>query len=285
MFRLLAGQILKEGGVVYGAAFNEKMEVHHQRVDSETGLETLVGSKYVQSDVQHCYEQVKQDLGSGKIVLFSGVPCQVAALKNYLGKNYNNLLCIDMVCHGVPSPRVFRDYLNYLSKKFESFPQKVYFRYKKPGWSVFSMRVEFENGKVYQATKFDDPYLIFFLKDLILRPSCHLCCFTSQNRVGDITLADFWKYQADIAQRRGTEKGVNLVVQLKGIAVLMLMYHHLFLNAERAGRCFFFTGKIGMQMLIYTAGFGKICVSIFLILSGYGINESSEKLIRGGVHT
>lgn len=211
-FRLLAEAVLEEGGVVYGAAFDKNMVVRHIRVLDKEGLMMLVGSKYVQSDVRDCYQQAKHDLIDGKTVLFSGVACQIAALKNYLGRPYDNLLCVDAVCHGVPSPLVFKDYVKFLSDKFESFPSQINFRYKKPGWTVFSMRVVFESGKVYQATKFKDPFLNFFLGDLILRPSCHECRFTQHNRTGDITLADFWKYQADSFKKRGTEKGVNLLI-------------------------------------------------------------------------
>ncbi len=211
-FRLLAEAVLRSGGIVYGAAFDENMIVRHRRVQSEENLSALIGSKYVQSDVGDCYLQVKQDLIAGRTVLFSGVSCQVAALKNYLGRPYDNLLCLDVVCHGVPSPLVFRDYVKFLRDKYKAVPAQINFRYKKPGWTVFSMRVVFESGRGYQASKFKDPFLNFFWGDLILRSSCHECRFTQQNRTGDITLADFWKYKADSISKRGIENGVNLLI-------------------------------------------------------------------------
>lgn len=163
VFLLLARQIIVQGGTVYGAAFDERFSVKHQRVDNVEDLKKLRGSKYVQSDTLGIFEKVKDDLVSGRTVLFSGTPCQVSALKGYLGKEYTNLVCIDLVCHGVPSPLVFRDYLNELRQKYGSEPATVSFRYKEPCWSVFSMRIKFKNEKVYQASKFMDPYLYFFL--------------------------------------------------------------------------------------------------------------------------
>lgn len=216
VFLLLARQIIIQGGVVYGAAFDENFRVKHKRVDNVEGLKKLSGSKYVQSDTKGIFEKVKGDLVSGKAVLFSGTPCQVSALKSFLGKEYTNLICIDLVCHGVPSPLVFRDYLNELSTKYESEPAIINFRHKEPCWSVFSMRIMFRNGEVYQASKFRDPYLYFFLAggggDLTLRQSCFNCKFTSPERTGDITLGDFWRICSENKAQKDIEKGVNVVL-------------------------------------------------------------------------
>ena len=162
IFRLLSEKILDEGGIVYGAGFDNNMVVHHMRIEEKKNLYKLLGSKYVQSDIKGIYQKVRADLENGKKVLFSGVACQVSALKNYLKKDYDNLLCVDILCHGVPSPLVFRDYLKYMEKKYKSDVQKVNFRYKRPGWSVFSMRLDFKNGQKYIKSKFKDPFLSFF---------------------------------------------------------------------------------------------------------------------------
>lgn len=163
VFYPIAKNILDCGGIVYGAALDKSNSVYHARIESVNALQLLSGSKYTQSNTEGCYKKVKDDLLLGRRVLFSGTPCQVSALKSFLGEEYENLICIDIVCHGVPSPKVFSDYLEYISMKYSSIPVKINFRYKKPCWSVFSMKIDFEDGNTYIASKFKDPYLYFFL--------------------------------------------------------------------------------------------------------------------------
>lgn len=163
VFYPIAKYILDRDGVVYGVALDKSNRVYHTRIESANELQLLSGSKYAQSNTEGCYKKVKDDLAVGRRVLFSGTPCQVSALKSFLGKKFENLVCIDIVCHGVPSPRVFKDYLDYMSLKYSSTPVKINFRYKKPCWSVFSMKIDFEDGNIYTASKFRDPYLYFFL--------------------------------------------------------------------------------------------------------------------------
>lgn len=214
IFTLLADNVLKAKGVVYGAALMDD-SVQHIRIDSRDGISELRGSKYVQSRMSETYKHIRDDLKNGKQVLFSGTPCQVSGLRNYLGEEYTNLICIDIICHGVPSPMVFKDYLAWLRKKQNSQVRSLSFRYKKPGWTVFSMKADYENGASYINSKFRDPYLYFFSSgggDLTLRDSCHQCQFTSPERTGDITLGDFWQYDAEKLSQRGSEKGVSLVL-------------------------------------------------------------------------
>lgn len=161
IFTLLAEDVLKSNGVVYGAALIDH-SVQHIRINFPDDISKIRGSKYVQSHISNIYKQVENDLKSGKQVLFSGTPCQVQGLKNYLGKTYSNLVCVDVICHGVPSPMVFRDYLVCLEEKQDSRVCSLSFRYKKPGWTVFSMKANFENGSSYINSKFKDPYLYFF---------------------------------------------------------------------------------------------------------------------------
>lgn len=162
-FLTIAEKFIQDGGIVYGAALDKEFVVRHTRTSTLEEVQKLSGSKYVQSDTHKCYQKVRNDLLTGTKVLFSGTPCQVSALKNFLRKEYDNLYCIDIVCHGVPSPMVFRDYLQYITKQHTSKIKKLNFRYKKPCWSVFSMKIDFENGDTYQASKFQDPFLHFFL--------------------------------------------------------------------------------------------------------------------------
>ena len=211
VFTCLAKNIISNGGVVYGAVYDFDMRVIHERICSLDEANRSRGSKYVQSDTLHIYKKVENDIKKGMKVLFSGTPCQIAALKNYLGKEYDNLLLIDIMCHGVSSPLVYDDYLEWLEEKKKSKLCGLNFRYKKPGWSVFSIKADFCNASPYISSKFEDPYLIFFLSDLILRRSCFKCKFASPERVGDITLADFWQYRAKKIKDK-SENGVNLVL-------------------------------------------------------------------------
>lgn len=161
-FTCLAKKIVKDGGVAYGAAYDSSLKVVHKRITSLNEVAQIRGSKYVQSDTSQIYKKVKADLSIGQKVLFSGTPCQVAALKNYLGKDYENLLLVDIMCHGVPSPLIYDDYRRWLENKQKSKIRKLDFRYKKPGWTVFSMKADFENGKSYVSSKYEDPYHCFF---------------------------------------------------------------------------------------------------------------------------
>lgn len=211
-FQALARIIIGDGGVVYGAGYTEDYLVSHMRIDSTKDIKKLRGSKYVQSDTYGIYSRVQYDLESKVPVLFSGTPCQVNALKNFLKKEYCNLYLIDVVCHGVPSPKLLKDYLRWIKDKYQSAITEINFRHKKPGWSVFSIKIDFKNGKQYIGSKFKDPYWYFFNNDLPLRESCYECRFTAPERTGDITLGDFWLLKAKRFSQRGFENGVGLVL-------------------------------------------------------------------------
>ena len=175
-------------------------------------LAKFQGSKYVQSQPGLIFRQVKETLLTGREVLFIGVPCQVDGLKKYLNKEYSNLLVVDIICHGVPSPKLWRDYCTYLEEVNGAKAVNISYRYKKPNWTRFSLKVDFDNNKSYVGSKFDDPYLISFLKEISMRENCYSCEYTSTNRTGDITLADFWGYHSYDFKMRNTEKGISLVM-------------------------------------------------------------------------
>lgn len=179
---------------IYGAAFNEKMEVIHLSIDNISDIAKFQGSKYVQSNLGNCFKDIKLDLMNGIHVLFSGTPCQVAGLRNYLKKDYDKLLCIDLVCHGTPSPKTFLYYKMYLEQKNQTRIKYLSFTNKVEGWINKYFYVVFANGKVYKklSITFDDPYMSSFLRHNTLRPSCFTCKFADIQRVGDITLADSW---------------------------------------------------------------------------------------------
>lgn len=189
-FGYLADKVLGEGGVVFGAFFNDALELSHGSTDEVT-LDRLKKSKYLESRIGLMLKQCKKELVSGRKVLFCGTPCQIEGLRSYLGKDYENLLMVDFLCHGVPSAMVFEQYLKYLEKRYGSKVAGVEFRSKALGWKTYCIRSTFENGKSSVVTKFKDPYLIEFFKNKVLRESCYSCTRNTRSSA-DLTLGDFW---------------------------------------------------------------------------------------------
>lgn len=213
LFTEIAKNILRQNGVVFAARMSDDCKkVIYDSCNSEQVLSLFQGSKYVQSNTGFIFRDVKRALREGKKVLFVGVPCQVDGLKKYLIVEYDNLFTIDIICHGVPSPKLWRDYCTKLEEENNSKIRRVSFRYKKPNWTRFSLKVEFDGGKQIVNSKFDDPYLISFLKEISMRENCHSCEYTNTRRTGDITLADFWGYRSDNFKMRNNEKGISLVL-------------------------------------------------------------------------
>lgn len=194
IFSLLCRQVLQEGGVVVGAAFDESYRsVRHRIVSSYDEIGILRGAKYSQSDIGDCFIQIKELLRSHQKVLFVGTPCQTEGLVSFLGGKSDDLLLVDMICHGVPSPLVWRTYLNARVRQYGTEPIFVSFRDKSLGWKMYSVKMYFANGKHYQATHYEDLFMRGFIyKDLYLRESCYACSFKKENRVADLTLGDLW---------------------------------------------------------------------------------------------
>lgn len=210
IFTLIAEQVIDNGGVVFGAAFNKELDVVHSFVERNHELSRFRGSKYVQSRIEDTYKITENYLKEGRQVLFSGTPCQIGGLKSYLRKDYNNLLTIDNVCHGVPSPRVWRKYLKYHSELDCSSVEKVNFRFKNPGWKQYSLKLTYDNSNTRQIRRNNDLYMKAFLKDICLRPSCYTCEFKTLHRQSDITLADFWGIQ-NVSPEMDDDKGTSLI--------------------------------------------------------------------------
>ncbi len=211
VFTLISKLVLKQEGVVFGAAFDKDFELRHISVDNLEDLYKLRGSKYLQSQVGDAYERVKDCLEQGRLVYFTGTPCQVEGLRSFLGRDYENLITSDVVCHGVPSPNVWRFYLENQQKKACSKITEVSFRDKKCGWGRFSVRVRFSNNTEYIQIHSKDLYMKSFLSNLCLRPSCYSCSFKSINRCSDFTLADFWGIE-NVAPEMNDEKGTSLLL-------------------------------------------------------------------------
>lgn len=213
VFSLLAEEVIKQKGSVYGALLDKKNQVMHAEITQIKNLYKLYGSKYVQSDLKNVYNEIKEKLSKGKKILFSGTPCQVAGLKAYLGnRKEDNLILVDIICHGVPSPSIWEDFVKTLEKENNSKLKKFYFRNKDFGWleSVKRCRAEFLNKKI-RRNELTNSFNNLFLNDLILRPSCHNCPFTTFDREGDITLGDFWRIIEEIPSFYDN-KGVSTIL-------------------------------------------------------------------------
>lgn len=210
IFSLIAEQVLAENGIVFGVEFDDQFNVIHGETENKNELDKFRGSKYVQSEISFTYRKVKDYLVQDRTVLFTGTPCQVSGLCSYLKRPYDNLLCLDNICHGVPSPKVWQKYLAYRERIANSITQRVNFREKASGWKKYSVNFLFENKMEYKKHLREDLYMQAFLKDICLRPSCHECEFKSLHRESDITLGDFWGIQ-NILPEMDDDKGTSLI--------------------------------------------------------------------------
>lgn len=207
IFTVLADWVLRSQGVVFGAAFAEDFSVQHVKVEHTEDLHILRGSKYLQSRIEDTYREASAALEEGRMVLYSGTGCQIAGLKAYLKKDYDDLYTVDVLCHGVPSPLLWQKYLREQEKRFGAVVAQVSFRSKTNGWKSYSMEQQFQNGTNYCKELSQDLYLQCFLRDICLRPSCHSCQFKDFPRVSDLTIGDAWgigKQMPDMDDDRGT---------------------------------------------------------------------------------
>ena len=206
VFPLLAEQVLSENGVVCGAAFEDNIHLKHILISDLKDLKKLKGSKYLQSDTRHIFSAIKDLLEKGKYVLFSGTPCQVAGLNLFLRKKYDTLITVDVICHGTPSPKVWRKYLDELKSTPDEQFISTNFRDKSMDWESFSITCT-SDRKTYTQKAAQNPYYRAFLSNLSIRKSCTKCPVIGFARHGDITLGDFWKinkYNPKLNDQLGT---------------------------------------------------------------------------------
>lgn len=207
-FYALAVWMLERGGVVYGVGFADHFRVVHKRVETVAELEELRGSKYVQSDLRGVFPRVKEDLRAGRQVLFSGTSCQVSGLQSYVGRRLSaGLYTVDLVCHGVPSPAVWADYVDYVEHEAGEECQSVKFRDKAFGWVGCTETFRFLSGNTIHRKS----YVYMYFRHLMHRSSCHVCPYTNLKRCSDVTVGDFWGW-TKISQEFGDNKGVSLVL-------------------------------------------------------------------------
>ncbi len=223
VFAGIAEYVIENDGFVFGASFDNDFNLKQVSAKTMKEIVNIQGSKYVASDTINSYSQVKKHLDSGKLVLYSGLPCQIAGLKSFLGKDYNNLLCIDLVCHGVPSNKLFKKYLNEIENNSKKKIKSYMFRNKEisGGWGLRNSFVLFEDGSTNKRNIAFDYYYSAFLFCESYRESCYNCKFARPERVGDITIGDFWGFKrfyknANVNYRNGvsmclinTKKGLS----------------------------------------------------------------------------
>lgn len=208
VFVALSDYILALGGTIYGAQLNKDFTVSHGRAENKEERNKFKGSKYIQSDMKDIIKEVQEDLKNGKKVLFSGTPCQVAGVKECISNKYQeNLYTIDLICHGVPSEKIFREFLKYIEETNNKKIREFDFRDKKFGWDTHYETMIFEDG-TKRSTQF---FRNLFYRHNILRPSCHKCNYANIHRPADITIADFWGIE-EINPEFKDEKGVSLTI-------------------------------------------------------------------------
>lgn len=212
IFGMLAKSFFANSGVVVGAAFSDDFySVRHICIETKDELYRLQGSKYLQSEINDIYKKVKDFLRQGRRVLFTGTPCQVAGLKAYLGKEYDNLFTQDVICHGTPSPMIWKKYAQYRECVSGGAVQRMSFRHKKYGWKTYSVFFEFSNNTEYVKKLSVDPYMQVFLHNIDLRPSCYDCAFKDGTSGSDIMLADYWGVQEENPELND-DKGTSLII-------------------------------------------------------------------------
>lgn len=219
IFSLLAEQIIKEKGVVFGAKFDNNWEVVHDYTETIDGLAKFRGAKYVQSKIGNSFIIAEKFLKEGKKVLFSGTPCQIAGLKLFLKKEYINLFTIDIICHGVPSPKIWNFYIRNLCKDVTNI-KKINFRNKVSGWKNYNFHIEYSSVinnlqsniiKEFNEPFYQNTYMKGFLSNLYLRPSCHKCPCKPGRYRSDMTIADYWGVNIENPEM-DDDKGVSIIL-------------------------------------------------------------------------
>lgn len=212
VFYSLACNVINKNGVVFGAVYDSKMRVVHAMVNNLSDVESFKGSKYVQSDLHDVFKTIRLMLKNGRWVLFSGTPCQVEGLKLFLRKDYDNLLTCDIICHGVPSPLIFSDYIRFVEDKYRKKLLSINMKDKIKGWRSPRVALYFDDGTVTKNTFIANLWHKIFFSHFCTRPSCHACQYTNYNRPGDVTIGDYW----------GIEKSHPTMDDNKGTSLLFV---------------------------------------------------------------
>lgn len=221
IFSAVSDYVLEKGGIVYGCVLEKDFTAHHFRATTTDERNRMRGSKYIPSDMGDMFRLAKQDLENGRLVLFSGTSCQIAGLRSFLGKEYDNLFCIDIVCHGVPSLKLWQSYLRWQENSHKGKCIYVDFRNKKDfGWDkhIETLHIQPPSGKVKVVNS--TVFKTIYYTHCALRPSCYYCPYKSTIHPADMSIADYWKIDV-AAPGFNDNKGVSLVLLNNENAVKM----------------------------------------------------------------
>lgn len=272
IFTVLAKQILSESGVVFGVSMENvsgKLTPMHIDIQNEKELYKLQGSKYVQSDIGMTYKKVKEYLMEGRNVLFSGTPCQISGLNSYLGKDYPNLLTVDVICHGVPSARLFQDYIKNQEKKLGGRIYSYKFRDKSKGQGM-NAQILYKTQDNKEKVKYVDGYLTsyfyMFLKSIIYRENCYSCPYAKAERVSDITAGDYW----GVYQVHEEEMKKSSMSNLKGVSCMII-------NTEKGEKYF---GKVQDKLDFFETTVKKIAKNNKQLREPSKCTDEREKVLN-----
>ena len=213
VFPVLAKHTLLSGGVVIGAGFDKDWELHHLAIEQIEDLHRLQGSKYLQSQIGDAYQKTKAFLKEKRPVLFSGTPCQIAGLYGFLGpKEHPELITCEIICHGVPSPKLFRKYKNEVQQSLDGHIEKINFRNKHLGWRDYSLTFESSSTQKQGESHRTDDFMRLFLSNICLRKSCSICGYARSPRLADITLGDYWNITDAHPELPNDNSGVSVVI-------------------------------------------------------------------------
>ena len=275
-FSALCELVIDREGVVFGASFDEELAVRHVKAESLNDCIGFRGSKYVQSDVGDTYIKVKEALKQGKWVCYSGTPCEISGLRNYLGRDYDHLILVDFVCHGVPSPKLWKEYLKYMSKKYDSEIIEANFRSKKNGYQSLTMNLKFANGKDYYGSVRTDIMLKSFFRNICLRESCYKCEFKSKKRCSDLTIYDCW-HAGKILDIDDDDLGYTsiLVRSDKGLSLIDELNHKLEIYEKPIDEVI----PIGGGMLVKNTQRHKDRDDYYSMMNDVGLKEAFDRYL------
>ncbi|MDD3142117.1 MAG: Coenzyme F420 hydrogenase/dehydrogenase, beta subunit C-terminal domain [Lachnospiraceae bacterium] len=228
---VLYDKIVSEGGIAYGAYFDSEFNLKFNSVCSKDKLEKFRGSKYAQAEIGYCFREIKINLEKNRKVIYIGTPCQVAGLRNFLRKDYENLFLIDLICHGVPANKYLKEHIASLAKQKKELPDEVTFRGK------YNYRfVLYSKGKIiYNKGKFCDKFFSGFMNGLLSRPSCYQCEYANEKRVSDITIGDFWGLGREEECEYLSDEGISLLLPntKKGLELIKSIKKNIFIDERR----------------------------------------------------
>ena len=279
LFYLIAKRVIEQGGIVYGAILDENMQVRHAHAESLAELTPLRGSKYVQSNLDDTYRQIRSNLREGRLVYFTGVGCQVAGLKSFLIKQYDNLITSDLVCHGVPNQKLFDEHIAYLQKRYKGTVVDYKFRDNKKWGGCEIVYIQHKSGhiKVHTLPTYDlSPYLYSFMYSMTVRMSCYSCPFAKTPRQGDITLADYWGAQVYFPELDHS-KGISLVTvnTPKGDEIIKNIESELIIEKSNIKEASHYNGN-----LVHNTEMPPIRASIFELIRKEGYKHVAQTVFR-----